>query len=72
MHNDENKQILYLADYIRTEVITEIQVKLENVISTKTEDADAFQLGMYISRIGYRLEDYSPAAKELIRLCIEN
>jgi hypothetical protein len=64
VHKEEANQILYVADYMRNEVLNEIQMGKENF--------STLQITLLLPDIMYRRSDYFEAAKELTRLYKEN
>jgi hypothetical protein len=63
VHKEENNQVLYVADYIRNEALSDLQT---NGI------VPGFHLAASVHYPSYFLNDYIPAAKELTRLYKEN
>jgi hypothetical protein len=63
IHNEENNQILCLADYIRNEVLSDLQTN---------GSVPGFHIAESLTDISYSRNDYIDAAKELTRLYSKN
>jgi len=59
IHKEEKNQVLYVADYLRNEALSDLQT---NGI------VPGFHLAESIHNVSYSRVDYIPAAKELTRL----